>query len=182
MGPAATVGAATSAVGAATSAMKPAATSAVEASSAMEPATAVEPVTAAEALTSMESSAAVEALVPAEFTTAIPSSLAAKSASTAESVMVTPPTAAVVAAPSAIVPAPVVAIEPRTYANKHAIVKIIRAVVAIRGASVGRIVIVAIRAYWWRPNIGRAKLNCDLRMGSPCSCHHHKKSGQYSVL
>lgn len=169
----------TAAVGAAT-AMKPSSPTAVEASSiaaSVESATTVEPVTAAEAFSTMESTASVEALVPAESTT-MPSAFPTKSATTAEPVMVTVPTATVVAAPSAIVAATVVAMEPRPCANKHAAVKIIWAVVAIRCARVWRILIVAIGAYWRRPNVCWAKLNCDLRMGGPSPCYHHKKPDQ----
>jgi hypothetical protein len=163
----------------ATATMKPSSTTAVEASAiaaSVEAVSTMKPVSAAEAFTTMEPSAAVEALVPVEFTAAIPSAFPTKSAATAEPITVTVPTA------TAVVAATVEAMEPGPCANEHAAVKVIRPVIAIWCAHVWRILIVAIGAYWRRPNVGWAKLNCDLRMGGPSPCYDHKKPDQYSAL
>jgi hypothetical protein len=167
--------------------VEPTAATAVEASCIAAPkaAATMKPVAATEA-SPIESSAAVEALVPAEPITPVPSASATKSTATVvpasssieSSTTVAAPSTAVVTTPSATV----VAMEPRPRAYEYAAFKIIWAVVAIRSARVGRIVIVTICAYWRRPNVGWTKLNCDLCMGSACPCHHHKKPHQNSVL
>jgi hypothetical protein len=153
----------------------------VEASSSapMERAT-MKPVPIAEAATlksatTVKTSAAVEALVPVELTTTMPSAFAT------ESVTVSMPTTTIVLAPSSVEAATTIeAMEPRTRANKHATGKIVRAVVSVRRACVGGISIVAIRADWSRANVGRAKLNCNLRIG--CPCNNHEKPEQNDVL
>jgi hypothetical protein len=163
-----------------TSPVGPTATVEASTSTAMEPAATMKRATAAEATsletcTTVKTSAAVEALVPVELTTTMPSAFAT------ESVTVTMPAATIVPTPSAVEAATTVeAMEPRTCANKHATGKIVRAVVSVRRACVGGISIVAIRADWSRANVGRAKLNCNLRMG--CPCNNHEKPEQNNVL
>ena len=164
------------------------ATTSVETAPAMKPATTVEPAPAAEPFTTVKSSAAVETLVAAEFTAAMPPSLAAepvptaKSVPIAESLMVPAPATAVEAVPPTVVAAAVEPVEPRTGPYEHAVIEIIWAIVAIRRARIWRIPIVAIRAHRRRTKVGWPKLNCDLRMGGPSPCHHHKNPGQHSVL
>lgn len=160
--------------------MEPAATASLESTSpitAVEPAATVKPVTATgsatlEAATTMEPLAAVEALVPAESTAAMPSAFATESA------MVTAPTATVVAAPSAIVTPTVVATtvvtEPRSYANKHAVVKIIRTVISVGRARVGRIVIVAVRTIRRGADVPGADSHHNLGMSSTSRQEHEK--------
>jgi hypothetical protein len=158
-----------------TSPVGPTATVEASTSTAMEPAATMKRATAAEATsletcTAVKTSAAVEALVPVELTTTMPSAFAT------ESVTVSMPTTAIVPAPSAVEAATTVeTMEPRTRANKHATGKIVRAVVSVGRACVRGVPIVAIRA-----DRGRAKLNCNLRMG--CPCNNHEKPEQNNVL
>jgi hypothetical protein len=91
------------------------------------------------------------------------------------------PSATVEARPSTVpTAAAVVTMKPGTCADKHAPRKIIRAVVAVRCAGVRSISVVAIRTYRSRPNVGRAKLNRDLRVRRPR--HNHEKPEQNAIL
>jgi hypothetical protein len=201
----AAMGSSTAAVGATSpiTAMEPAATATVEATStatteatstttveaastitAMEPAATLKPVTATgsatlEATTTTRPSAAAEALVPAESTAAMPSAFATESA------IATAPTTTVVTAPSAIVTPTVVATtvvtEPRSYANKHAVVKIIPTVISVGCARVGRIVIVAVRTIRRRADVPGADSHHNLGM-SRTSRQEHEESDHNHVI
>jgi hypothetical protein len=96
-------------------------------------------------------------------------------------------TATVEAAPSAIIPAtivaaappgapaaPVEAMEPRACAYEHATCKIIRPVVAVRRARIRRIIIVSVRTIRRWPNVAWAntKLNRHLSMGNTSRQEH----------
>jgi hypothetical protein len=106
-----------------------------------------------------------------------------------KSVPVSIPAATVIATRSAIVAATVESVKPRTRAYKHASDKIIRAVVAVRCATVWRIPIVAIGAGRSRFNVSwrdvawpesNPHTNPNLRMG--CARHYHANSEQYSIF
>jgi hypothetical protein len=139
--------------------------------------------------------AAVGALVPAESTITMPSAFAMEFAVTAEfvaiteSIFVSAPAATVVATLSAIIAATIEAMEPGPCTNKDAAVKIIRAVVAVRCARVGRIPEVAICADWCRLDEDWSSVdwpdsnsysNPYLRMG--CPRHNHEKPQKNCVL
>ena len=153
---------------------------------AVEPTATVEAVAAAEATTAMKSVTSMEAWVPVEPTTAMPAAFAT------ESVMVSMPTAAIVSAPSAVEAAPAIeSMEPWTRAYEHSPGKIIRAVVAVRRASVGGIPIVAVAADWSWPEIAWPSVHwrdsnsnsySNLGMGGSCPCHNNEKSEQDCVL
>jgi hypothetical protein len=167
--------------------MSPATT--MEAAFTVGPSAAVRSVPAAKAAVTMEPTFAVEALVPAESTITTRSAFPMKSAAIAESVF-TPvpasvPIATVEALPTSIEPTfTVVAVEPRTRANKRSADKIIRTVVSIWRARVGGIVIVAVSADRRRSDVTWPNSDPDakpnLRAGRPR--HSHAKSEQNTIL
>ena len=148
----------------------------VEATSSMESTSTVKRVAAVKASTLK--TAAVEACVPVESTVTMPSA----------GTKVVPSAVVAVAVETA---ATIVAMEPRTRADKHAPDKVIGAVIPVRRASVGRIPVVAVGADRSRPDIRRptidrphsySKPNPDLSVSSPRACHGHKKSKQNCVF
>ena len=171
-------------MGPATPAMESAA--AVEASTiaaAVEPAPTMKAVAAAEA-TAMEAFATAEPLVTAESPAPMPfastaptiftapSALPTESLAAAESVMVSIPTAAIEAAPTAIIAPTVVATEPRPRANEHTTDKIVRPIVAIGRAGIGRIIVIPVNAIRRRAVIARANSHKNLGMSSASSQEH----------
>src|SRR5437660_5728535 len=144
-------------------------TTAVEATAAtMKPAAAVESFTSVESSTSMEATAAVKSSV------ATTESAAIKSASEATSVK---STAAYEAASPVKTPsfkpaakeswAPVKAMKPRAGADKHSAQKVIWAIVAIGGAIVRIISVIAVSAHGRGTDItwANSDRNCNLRTG-----------------
>lgn len=112
-------------------------------------------VTAPEALSATESATVVKAAVATEpFTATEPAAVPATF--TVETFSATESFTAVEPMPPAIVAAPAPAVEPRTGANKHATVKIIRTVVPIRCAGIRRIAVITISAVRWRRIVHRA--------------------------
>jgi hypothetical protein len=104
--------------------------------------------------------------------------------------MISMPTATVVTSPSAIVATTVVTVEPGSYAYEHAIIKISRAIVSVRCASIRRIIVITINAIRRRAVIGRARVdwpdaNADpdpnLRVSST-SRQEHEESSQKRIL
>jgi hypothetical protein len=184
----------TSAVGPAAPAME--STASVKSTTTVEPAAiaatvglapTMEAVTAAEA-TTMEAPATTEPLVTLESATTMPfasatpsSTFSTKSLAAAESVMVSIPTATIVAAPSAIIATAVVATEPRPRANEHASVKIVRPIVAVRRAGIRRIIVIPVDAIWRRAVIAWADSYKNLGMSS-ASCQEHEYPDQCRVL
>jgi hypothetical protein len=174
----------TSAVGHATTAMEAAAsvksTTTVEAAAIAAPvelAAAMEAVAAAEAA-AMEALATAEPVVTPESATAMPfasappSTFTTESLAAAKSVMVSIPTSAIVAAPSAIIATAVVATEPRPRADEHATDKIVRPIVAVRRAGIRRIIVIPVNAIRGRAIIAWADSYKNLGMCSACSQKH----------
>ena len=100
-------------------------------------------VTAAETLSAMEAATVVKSAVTVEPFTAtepvtVPAAVTAETLAAAESV------AAVEPMPPAIIAAAAPAVEPRTGADKHAAVKIVRTVVSVRSAGIRRIAVIAV--------------------------------------
>lgn len=183
----------TSAVGQATTAMEAAAsvktTTTVEAAAIAAPvelAATMEAVAAAEAA-AMEALATAEPVVTPESATAMPfasappSTFTTESLAAAKSVMVSIPTAAIVAAPSAIIATAVVATEPRPRADEHATDKIVRPIVAVRRAGIRRIIVIPVNAIRGRAIIAWADSYKNLGMSS-ASCQEHEYPDQCRVL
>lgn len=113
--------------------------SAMKAAATVEPA-ALETTSTLEATSAMEAIAASEALVAAE---TMPSAIAAEFT---PAKIVTVPTSAIETMPSAVVPASVESVEPRSGANKGTTLKVVRTVVAVWCTRVWIISVVTIRA------------------------------------
>jgi hypothetical protein len=140
-----------------------------------------------ESTSSVKAASTVETAPSARRGETVESTASADSGAAAESAVKSVPAAAIESRPAPVEgPAAVEAataiepMEPRTGANKHSPGKIIRSVVAVGRACVRGIPVVAIRADRGRANVGRAKLNCNLRMG--CPCNNHEKPEQNDVL
>jgi hypothetical protein len=148
----------------------------------MEPATPVEGVTATKPST-LEA-AAMESWIAMESATPVPSALTMPSTGTK-----VVPSARVTATVETA--AAVEAVEPWTGADEHAPGKVVRAVITVRRACVGRIPVVTVGADRGRPDVGRSSVNwprpdsnpnSNLSVSSPRARHRHKKSQQDSVF
>jgi hypothetical protein len=159
----------------------------VESATAMGTRSSVEAAVAASvepaALEAVGATASMEAFIAAEFMISVPTAFAAEPVMIAKSIMIPVPTAPIVSAPSAIVSAPVEAMEPRARPNEHAARKIVSSIVAIRGARIRSIRVVAVRAIGRRPHVHRrwhrpnayAKPHRHLSMSSSSSRDQREK-------
>lgn len=127
--------------------------------------------------TAMEATA-VKAGVPMEATFPVPSAGAE----------VVPTTIVAMAVESA---STIETVEPRASADKYPAGKVIGPVIPVRRAGVWRVPIVSVSTDRSRPNIGRSFIdrahtesdsNPYLSVGSPRSCHRHKKPEHDSVF
>jgi hypothetical protein len=169
------------------------AASSVGAAATMKAATTVELAPSMRRRETMESPASAHGCAAAgPFT--MPSAFSMKFAATAESVIMSVPTASIVARPATVklattieATAAVETMKPRTRANKHAPGKIVRTVVAVWRACVWGIPIVAIGTDWrrldvGRPNGGRPESHCNPNLRVGCTRHNHANPKQNSVL
>src|SRR6266567_3436865 len=117
----------------------------------------VETSTAVKATITASEAAAVEASAPAEIASAV---TPARSPIEATSVIAASiETAAIVAA--AVKTAPVIAVMPGAGADKHAVDKVVRAIVAVRSTAIRVIPVVAVGADRSRPVVRRTNSNAD---------------------
>src|SRR6266700_2791825 len=153
-------------------AMEPAAT-AVETSAAVK-ATGVasEPTATMKATITASEAAAVEASAPAEIASAV---TPARSPIEATSVIAASIETAAIVAAAIEARAPVKAVEPWSSTDKHAVDKVVRAVVAIRRTTIRVIPVIAVGARRSRPVVRWADSNADknsLCMGRNCHRKH----------